>query len=130
MGETQKVERARFVRPSPISSGLPWPSERYQTRLLRVEFQSVFFEAAKDDSINSLRIFSMRESDYHVVCEPHRFDFARVEIGGQVKVGKAQPLPIEEPDFAPALVVEGAPGGIDDPRRIRKRFGPVIHQAV
>jgi len=45
VGEAQKVERARFIRPLTVRSDRFGSGKRQQARLLRVEFQSVLLEA-------------------------------------------------------------------------------------
>src|ERR1700690_647280 len=64
VGEAQKVERARFIRPRTVRSDRFGSGKRQQARLLRVEVQSILLEALEDDPVNSLRIASLREANY------------------------------------------------------------------
>ena len=66
MGESQKVERARFWRQFTLRTGLSRTPERHQPRLLRVETQAIFLKPLEEDSPDLLRITLMREAQHQV----------------------------------------------------------------
>jgi hypothetical protein len=72
MGESQKVERTRFLWRFTLRTGLSRAPERHQPRLLRVETQTIFLKPLEEDSINLLRITLMREAQHHIISESHR----------------------------------------------------------